>query len=151
MHDYSDLLPALLDAATFAVPMTALLLVSYLVLDLQTPGHLGTHLTGDADAGRAPSWSAAVVTAAWVLSSAAIVFTAIWTNAEGASWSELAWTTSFAVFGLVLKSVVVLAVDLLTPGRLRQILCEPGPAQPVAVLTASLVVAVSLVVVASIA
>jgi hypothetical protein len=43
------------------------------------------------------------------------------------------------------------AVDLVTPGRLGEIVCTPGPAVPLAYVTAAAALAVSAVVCASIA
>ena len=42
----TDLLDALLHAAAYALVGGAMLVVAYYVLDLATPGHLGTHLRG---------------------------------------------------------------------------------------------------------
>src|ERR1700710_3070180 len=95
-----DLLDSLLHAVVYALVGGALVVASFGVLDLLTPGHLGQHLRGGAPAddardpmGRpdglegvpsagAASGSAALVTSAWLLGTGAIVFTAIWTNGE---------------------------------------------------------------------
>ena len=82
----TDLLDALLHAAAYALVGGAMLVVAYYVLDLATPGHLGTHLRGVDENGNesvhAHSKGAGVVTSAWLVSNAAVLFTAIWTNGE---------------------------------------------------------------------
>jgi hypothetical protein len=103
------------------------------------------------DAGSGASFSAAVVTAAWLLGVAGVVFTAIWTNGETSLGSALLWTVAFGLLGIVLNSVMLVAIDAVTPGNLREIVTTPGPAVPLAYVAASTALAVSAVVAASIA
>jgi hypothetical protein len=152
----TDLLNALLHGAVYAVVGGALVVLAYYVLDLLTPGHLGTHLLGDVrdDAGTAaggPSYSAAVVASAWLVGVAAVVFTAIWTNGETSLGMALLWTVVFGLLGILLNSVMLVAIDAVTPGDLRAIVCTPGRAVPLAYVAASTALAVSAVVAASIA
>jgi hypothetical protein len=154
----TDLLSALGHGAVYALAGGALVVLAYYVLDLLTPGHLGTHLlgtpatgTGEGGAGRGASFSAAVVTAAWLLGVAGVVFTAIWTNGETSLGSALLWTVTFGLLGIVLNGVMLVAIDAVTPGNLREIVTTPGPAVPLAYVAASTALAVSAVVAASIA
>jgi hypothetical protein len=162
----TDLLSALGHGAVYAVAGGALVVLAYYVLDLLTPGHLGTHLlgtpaTGTTGAGttgagttgadRGASFSAAVVTAAWLIGVAGVVFTAIWTNGESSLGTALLWTVAFGLLGIVLNSVMLVAIDAVTPGNLREIVTTPGPAVPLAYVAASTALAVSAVVAASIA
>jgi hypothetical protein len=164
-----DLLDALLHAVVYALLGGALVVASLGVLDLLTPGHLGRHLRGSAAGsdgqdllGRpdgldgaegtgAASGSAALVAAAWLLGTGGIVFTAIWTNGEASLGRALLWTLVFGVVGIVVNTVMLLAVDAVTPGRLGEIVCAPGAAVPLAWVTAAAAIAVSAVVCASIA
>jgi hypothetical protein len=170
-----DLLDSLLHAVVYALVGGALVVASFGVLDLLTPGHLGQHLRGSAaaDDARDPrgrpdglegvqgagagagaasgSGSAALVTSAWLLGTGAIVFTAIWTNGETSLGRALGWTVVFGIVGIVVNTVMLLAVDAVTPGRLGEIVCAPGAAVPLAWVTAAAAIAVSAVVCASIA
>lgn len=148
---------ALLHACVYAITAGVLLVVAYYVLDLITPGHLGRRLRGgstkDSEGGEAvaPSQSAGVIAGAWMISNALVLFTAIWTNGESSLGTALLWTLAFGAFGIVLNIVMFFAVEALTPGRLREIVCTPGPVRPLAVLAASASLAVAGIVCASIA
>jgi hypothetical protein len=149
----SDLLDAAFHAVVYALVGGALVVLAFVVLDLLTPGHLGSHLrgAGPQDVGGAASGSAALVTSAWLLGTGGIVFTAIWTNGESSLGRALLWTVVFGVLGVVVNTLMLLAVDVVTPGRLGEIVCTPGGAVPLAYVTAAAAVAVSAVVCASIA
>jgi uncharacterized membrane protein YjfL (UPF0719 family) len=149
----NTLLNAMLHAVVYALTAGALLVAAYYVLDLLTPGHLGTRLRGSEEDGAAtaPSQSAGVVAGAWTISNALVLFTAIWTNGQTDLGTALLWTVAFGVLGIVLNTVVFLAVEVLTPGRLREIVCTPGPVRPLAVLAAAASLSVAAIVCASIA
>jgi hypothetical protein len=100
---------------------------------------------------QAASGSAGLVAAAWLIGTGAIVFTAIWTNGETSLGSALLWTVVFGLLGIVVNTLMLVAVDLVTPGRLGEIVCTPGDAVPLAYVTAAAAIAVSAVVCASIA
>ena len=80
-----------------------------------------------------------------------MVFTAIWTNGETSLGQALLWTVVFGVLGIVVNTVMLLAVDVVTPGDLGEIVTTPGAAVPLAYVTAAAALAVSAVVCASIA
>ena len=110
----TDLLTALFHAVAYAVVGGVMLVAAYYVLDLATPGHLGTHLRGVDENGNesvhAHSRSAGVVTSAWLVSNAAVLFTAIWTNGETSLGWALGWTVSFGALGILLNTVMFFAV-----------------------------------------
>ena len=155
----TDLLNALFHAVAYALVGGAMLVVAYYVLDLATPGHLGTHLRGVDENGNesvhAHSRSAGVVTSAWLLSNAAVLFTAIWTNGETSlGWAlgwALGWTVSFGIVGIALNTLMFFAVEAMTPGDLRRIVTEPGPVRPLAYVAAAAAISVGAIVCASIA
>lgn len=151
----NDLLNALFHAVVYAAIAGLVLIVAYYVLDLVTPGHLGSHLHGTDEKGESSvhmqSRSAGLVTAAWMISNALVLFTAIWTNgATNLGWS-LAWTVSFGVLGVALNAVMFFAIDAVTPGDLRKIVCEAGPVRPLAYVAAATSLSVAAIVCASIA
>jgi hypothetical protein len=151
----TDLLDALFHAIVYAVIAGAMLVVAYYVLDLVTPGHLGSHLLGVDERGEesvhAQSKSAAAVTSAWLVSNALVLFTAIWTNGETSLGWALAWTVAFGALGIVLNAAMLFAIDAITPGDLRRIVTEPGPVRPLAYVSASTSLSVAAIVCASIA
>lgn len=145
---------AMLHAVVYAFTSGALLVAAYYVLDLITPGHLGRQLRGGSEedgAAAAPSQSAGVVAAAWMVSNALVLFTAIWTNGQTDLGTALLWTVAFGALGIVLNIVMFIVVEALTPGRLREIVCTPGPVRPLAVLAAAASLSVAGIVCASIA
>jgi hypothetical protein len=155
-----DLLDAAFHAVVYALVGGALVVLALGVLDLLTPGHLGRQLRGShaGDPGHpqshpaaAASGSAGLVAAAWLVGTGGIVFTAIWTNGETSLGEALLWTVVFGVIGIAVNTVMLLAVDVVTPGRLGEIVTTPGPAVPLAYVTAAAAIAVSAVVCASIA
>jgi uncharacterized membrane protein YjfL (UPF0719 family) len=133
----------LLYAVVYLAVGIALLVLAAYVVDLLTPGRLVTHVVN--------SYSSALVLAAALIGQGLVIFTAIWTNAESGFGDALGWTVAFGLLGVALTAVAFLVVDLLTPGRLGQILARPGPVQPVALVTAAAHLAVAGIVVASIA
>jgi len=151
----TDLIDALLHAVAYALVGGAMLVLSYYVLDLAIPGHLGSYLRGVDDNGQesvhAHSRGAGLVTSAWLVSNAAVLFTAIWTNGETSLGWALGWTVSFGVVGIVLNTLMFFAVEAITPGNLRRIVTEPGPVRPLAYVAASVALSVGAIVCASIA
>jgi uncharacterized membrane protein YjfL (UPF0719 family) len=135
----------LLAAVVYLGVGVALLILAGFVVDLLTPGRLVAHVVQER------SYSAAVVLAAALLGQGLVIFTAIWTNAETGFGDALLWTVAFGLLGVVLSAVAFTIVDLLTPGRLGEILSRPGPVQPVAIVAAAAHLAVAAIVVASIA
>ena len=148
-----DILNGLGHAAVYAAAGTALLVAAYFVLDLLTPGHLGARLHGSAGAGTdgGASYSAGLVSAAWLVSVGGVLFTAIWTNGETSLGLALLATVLFGAVGIALNVLALLVVDAATPGNLRAIVCLPGRAVPLAYVAASASLAVGAVVSASIA
>ncbi len=139
-------------ALFFMAESLVILGLGFWVLDLITPGHkLGERLFGDVGDAVLPSYSAGLVTSAWMLMQGGIIFTSIWTNAHGTDfWAALGWTAVFSVLGLILQTVAFFALDLLTPGKLSDEVCAPGPISPLAMVAAANVVAIGLIVIASI-
>ena len=123
----------------------ALLILAAFVVDLLTPGRLVSHVV------EARSYSAALVLAAALIGQGLVIFTAIWTNAESGFGDALLWTVVFGIVGVLLNAVAFLVVDLLTPGKLGELLMEAGSIQPVAIVAAAAHLAVAGIVVASIA
>ncbi|GAA4963512.1 DUF350 domain-containing protein [Kineococcus glutinatus] len=130
-------------ATAYSVVGALLLAVGFVVLDLLTPGKLAHHVW----VGR--SVNAAVVLASGFLGLGLVVFAAIWTNAEAGFGAALGWTVAFGLLGVVLQALAGVALEVLTPGRTRDLLVE-RELHPASLVVAAAQLAVSLVVVASI-
>ena len=139
------MLSNMLSAVVYLGLGIGLLVLAALVVDLLTPGRLVVHVTEHG------SYSASLVLAAALLGQGVVIFTAIWTNADSGFGDALLCTVAFGLLGVGLTAVSFVVVDLLTPGKLGQILARPGPLQPVAIVTAAAHLAVAAIVVASIA
>lgn len=140
-----------------------LLLVAAYVMDLITPGRLMQHVfgakrltvdtTGSAafETGESPSASAALVLAATLIGQGLVIFTAIWQNADASFGAALGWTIAFGLIGIGADAAAFMLLDLLTPGKLGEIVCQPGRMLPAAAVAAAAQLAVAGIVVASIA
>ncbi len=131
----------------YAVAYTAvglvLLALGYLALDLLTPGHLGRRIYEDR------SVSAAIVLAAGFLAQGAITFTTIWTNATAGFGQALLYTVVFGVLGVLLQAGAFVLLDLLTPGKLGELVTEVG-FHPASLVSAAAQLSVAAIIVASI-
>lgn len=137
----------------------ALLVLGHYVLDLLTPGHLGTHLLGGRDVEaksgshtlREGSYSAGLVAGAWTIGQGLIIFTAIWRNATSGFGESLLNTAAFGLLGVVSLAVAYLVIDLLTPGHLGTTVTARGPIRPLAYVLAASLLAMAAIICASIA
>ncbi|NHC15050.1 DUF350 domain-containing protein [Motilibacter deserti] len=138
----------MLESLGYALAYTGVGLVmlyaGFLALDLLTPGKLSHRIWRD------HSMNAAVVLSAGTLGLGGIVFTAIWTNAESGFGDALWWTIVFGLVGVALQAVAFVLLDLVTPGKLGDMVTERAFAPGTLVVAASQL-AVSLIVIASIA
>ncbi|MFB9376141.1 DUF350 domain-containing protein [Kineococcus gynurae] len=95
------------------------------------------------------SANAAVVVSCGFLGLGLVVFTAIWTNGDASLGPALGWTVASGLLGVVLQALAGAVLELLTPGRMRELLVERD-LHPAGVVLGAAQLAVSLVVVASI-
>src|SRR4051794_32537694 len=141
--DFSTIFTGLGYGAAYTGSGLVLLALGYWVLDMLTPGHLGTHLLrGGGQPDALASQGAGTVAAAWMLAQAAIIFTAIWTNGDSSFGHAYVSTVLFGLLGLVLLTVAFVVLDVLTPGRLGDAVIEPGRVTPLARLTAAALVSI---------
>lgn len=116
-----DILTTLADGflaiLAYALVGLLVLVLGYVALDLVTPGKLGEVLY----IRRSPN--AAVVVASGLLAVGTIVTTAIYTTYDDLLLG-LVTTFAYGLAGVVLLALSFLLVDLLTPGRLGELLTE---------------------------
>ena len=130
-------------AVAYSAVGIVLLVVGALALDLLTPGHLARHIYEER------SMNAGIALAAGFLGQGAIAFTTIWTNATSGFGTALGYTVVFGLVGIGLQVVAFLILDLLTPGKLGDMLMEV-PFHPASLVNAAATLAVSAIIVAAI-
>lgn len=131
-------------ATVYALLGVVMLIAGYAALDILTPGHLARQIWAER------SINAGIVLSSGFLAQGVIVFAAIWFNGEAGFGVAILYTAAFGLLGVVLQAVSFLLIDLVTPGKLGDIVCEV-PFHPASLVIASAQLAVSLAVVASIA
>ena len=137
----------MLESIGYAVAYTgvgiALLVLGFFALDLLTPGHLGRHIYEHR------SVNAALVLAAGFLGQGAIAFATIWTNATSGFGTALLYTVVFGVLGVLLQAAAFVVLNLITPGRLGDVVVE-ARFHPASLVSAAAELAVAAIIVASI-
>lgn len=138
------MLHALAMGGAYSVLGIVLLSIGFVVVDVLTPGRLGSHIYEER------SLNAGLVVSAVFVSLGAIMFTSIWTNGDGGDVPGLVWTAAFGLLGIALQAAAFVVLDLLTPGDLREIVVE-RELHPGALVAAAAIVAVGAIVCAAIA
>lgn len=121
---------------------TLLMAVGFLLVDLATPGKLRELIWTEANR------NAAVVLASGLLGVGLIVTTAVLTSEDSLAAGLLS-TFLYGLTGLALMSVSFVLLDLVTPGKLGEILTRPEP-HPAAWVTAAVHVSISAIIAASV-
>lgn len=140
----TDLLPSLFYGAAYSLVGIALLAAGFFAFDAVTPGRLGAQIY------QARSLNASIVVASIFVGLGGIVFTTIWTNGARGFGEAMAWTVAFGLLGVLLQTISFLGLDAITPGSLREIVVD-DVFHPGALVASASMVAVSAVVIASIA
>jgi hypothetical protein len=138
----TDVFSNLAGSAVYAVVGAALVLLGFLLVDLLTPGNLRQQIWAERNANAATFLSSAVA------GIGAIVFTAIMTS--GGNFTDgLILTGAFGLGGIALMGLMFWVLDLLTPGKLGDIMVD-SERHPAVWVSAALNLAVAAVVCASI-
>lgn len=138
----SDVLNDILDALAFGAVGIAVLGLGYFAIDLLTPGKLGELIWGRRNL------NAAIVVASGLSALGLVVATGIW-SADGDLGEGLARAAGYGVLGVVLLSVAFLLIDLVTPGKLGDIVTDEK-FHPASLVTAASHLAMGAVVAASV-
>jgi uncharacterized membrane protein YjfL (UPF0719 family) len=115
MDYWQDLATELAAGLLYGVVGIVLLALGYRMIDLLTPGHLGRQLCEDRNR------NAGVITSAAMLAVGIIVTSAI-ISSDGDLAKGLGQSAGFGLVGIALLGVAFVVVDLLTPGKLGDIL-----------------------------
>ena len=116
-----------------------ILVLGFFVLDLLTPGKLGEMVMNR-------NTNAAVITAATLFSLGLVLWFAIYFTGTG--WDGLDEVAIFGVVAVAAQAVGFLVLDLITPGKLGAHITD-ATFHPAAAVSASVQVAVALVICAS--
>ncbi|MEV4624068.1 DUF350 domain-containing protein [Asanoa sp. NPDC049573] len=140
---WEDLYTGAWHSIVYGVVGIGLMVAGFMLVDLLTPGKLREliwiHRNGNAS----------LLLAANQLGIAVIVFTAIITSYTDFG-QGLASTILFGLLGIVLMGVAFLVLDMMTPGKLGEIICDDQP-HPAARVSAASHFGVALIVAACIA
>ena len=115
MDYWQDLATELGAGLLYGLVGIVLLALGYRLVDLLTPGHLGRQLCEDRNR------NAGVIVAAAMLAIGIIVTSAIIAS-DGDLEKGLGQSAGFGLVGIALLGVAFVVVDLLTPGKLGEIL-----------------------------
>ncbi|WP_238421814.1 DUF350 domain-containing protein [Gordonia sp. 'Campus'] len=129
-------------AGAYAGVGVILMIVSFAILDLLTPGKLRHQLWTDRNR------NAGILVGSNLLAVAVIVTAAI-VASEGRLVEGLTYTIVYSAIGLVVMGVTFLVIDVLTPGKLGELLVHPE-SHPAVWVQAVAHVGVSIIVAASI-
>jgi uncharacterized membrane protein YjfL (UPF0719 family) len=126
----------------YAVVGIALMAVGYVIVDVLTPGKLGELIWHQ----RNPN--AAIVLASSIIATGTVVIAAIVASADNFV-SGLLSTLGYGVLGLIVLAAAFYALDMLTPGKLGDILVDPK-LTPAAWISATIHVVLGAIVAAAI-
>jgi uncharacterized membrane protein YjfL (UPF0719 family) len=127
----------------FGLVGIGLMAIGYLLVDVLTPGKLRDLIFVE----RNPN--AGLLLAANQLGISAIVFTAIFTSYDSFG-QGLASTVIFGIIGIAIMGLAFLVLDLMTPGKLGDVICAPER-HPAAIVSAASHFGAALIICACIA
>lgn len=137
----TELLDGLLSTLAFAGVGLVLLVIGFFMVDLLTPGKLAQQIFVE------HRRDAALVLSSSLMSLGVILATAIFT-ADGDTAATLLDTTAYGLLGVALLGLAFAVLDLITPGRLGELVTDDSD-DPAVWVTVALQLAVGLIVAAS--
>ena len=141
--EFSDLLEDLGAGLLYGGVGITLLALGYLMIDLLTPGKLGRQLCEDRNG------NAGVITASAMLAVGIIVTSAIHAS-DGDLGEGLAEAAGFGLVGILLLGVAFVVVDVITPGKLGDIVMGEEGHEPMVFVTAAALLSIGGIVAAAI-
>lgn len=129
-------------AGAYSVVGIALMAISFAVVDVLTPGNLRHQLWFDRNR------NAGILVGSNLAAVALIVVAAI-TASEGRLLEGLAYTGIYTAIGIVLMAVAFVLIDLVTPGKLGELMVDVNP-HPAVWVQAVTHVGIALIICASI-
>jgi uncharacterized membrane protein YjfL (UPF0719 family) len=114
---FEDFGTAVAGALAYSAIGITLMVIGYFIVDLLTPGRLGTLIWTDRNR------NAALLLASNTLGVGLIVVGAIWAS-NGSLVEGIVSTAVFGLIGLAAMAVAFVVLDLLTPGKLGEIVAS---------------------------
>jgi uncharacterized membrane protein YjfL (UPF0719 family) len=143
MDYWEDLATELGAGMLYGLVGIALLALGYRMIDALTPGHLGRQLCEDRNR------NAGVITSAAMLSVGIIVTSAIIAS-DGDLAKGLGQSAGFGLVGILLLGVAFVVVDLITPGKLGDIVMGEDGHEPMVFVTSAALLSIGGIVAAAI-
>jgi uncharacterized membrane protein YjfL (UPF0719 family) len=140
---WSDLGTELAAGLLYGLVGIVLLALGYLMIDMLTPGNLGRQLCEDRNR------NAGVIVASAMLAVGIIVTSAIIAS-DGDLEKGLGQSAGFGLVGIVLLGVAFIAIDVLTPGKLGDIVMGEEGHEPMVFVTGAALLSVGGIVAAAI-
>ncbi|MDX6682608.1 MAG: hypothetical protein QOG94_2647 [Solirubrobacteraceae bacterium] len=143
MHYWEDLATELAAGLLYGVVGIVLLALGFRMIDLLTPGHLGRQLCEDRNR------NAGVIVSAAMLAIGIIVTAAIIAS-DGDLAKGLGQSAGFGLVGIALLGVAFVVVDVITPGKLGDIVMGEDGHEPMVFVTGAALLSVGGIVAAAI-
>ncbi|HEV7806034.1 MAG TPA: DUF350 domain-containing protein [Solirubrobacteraceae bacterium] len=143
MDYWQDLLTELAAGLLYGLVGIALLALGFRMIDLLTPGHLGRQLCEDRNR------NAGVIVSAAMLAIGIIVTSAI-ISSDGDLAKGLGQSAGFGLVGIALLGVAFVVVDVITPGRLGDIVMGEEGHEPMVFVTGAALLSIGGIVAAAI-
>jgi uncharacterized membrane protein YjfL (UPF0719 family) len=143
MDYWQDLATELAAGLLYGLVGIALLALGFRMIDLLTPGHLGRQLCEDRNR------NAGVIVSSAMLAIGIIVTSAI-ISSDGDLAKGLGQSAGFGLVGIALLGVAFVVVDVITPGRLGEIVMGEEGHEPMVFVTGAALLSVGGIVAAAI-
>jgi uncharacterized membrane protein YjfL (UPF0719 family) len=143
MDYWSDLATELGAGLLYGFVGIALLALGYRVIDLLTPGHLGRQLCEDRNRNLGVIVSSAMLAIGIIVTSAIIA-------SDGDLAKGLGESAGFGLVGIILLGVAFAVVDLITPGKLGDIVTGEEGHEPMVFVTGAALLSIGGIVAAAI-
>jgi uncharacterized membrane protein YjfL (UPF0719 family) len=143
MDYWEDLATELASGMLYGVVGIALLALGYWMIDLLTPGHLGRQLCEDRNRNLGVIVSSAMLSIGIIVTSAIIA-------SEGDLEKGLGQSAGFGLIGIGLLGIAFVVIDLITPGKLGDIVSGDDQHAPIVFVTGAALLSVGGIVAAAI-
>ena len=143
MDYWEDLATELASGMLYGLVGIVLLALGYLMMDLLTPGNLGRQLCVDRNRNLGVIVSSAMLAVGIIVTSAIIA-------SDGDLAEGLGQSAGFGLVGILLMGVAFVVVDLITPGKLGDIVTGEEGHEPMVFVTSAALLSIGGIVAAAI-
>jgi uncharacterized membrane protein YjfL (UPF0719 family) len=143
MDYWEDLATELASGFLYGLVGIVLLALGYWMIDALTPGHLGRQLCEDRNRNLGVIVSAAMLSVGIIVTSAIIA-------SDGDLAKGLGQSAGFGLVGIGLLGIAFVVIDLLTPGKLGEIVVGEDEHEPMVFVTGAALLSIGGIVAAAI-